>query len=269
MSATCTMGQAGGRGQNSSHDPLRVYVTSTPEDFDAERKFLSEIIFPQLKEMCLQRMSNFCPVDIRWKPGDSQVTSGHFLRFILDSISKCSPFFISLIGQRYGPYRALDSPKLSKNLKNISESTNWLDKNYLVAISAGYSWLMNDAHQNCSIPELEVLQAAFLCDNDYCHFYFRHSDHLDNKLLDATPREREELCAIYTVENDYADFRIRDLKQRILKRGLKVNYFKTLNELGSFVLTDWTTVINSLYPPLINTGKYLGESINHIQKRNM
>ena len=162
--------------------PVCPYVCSTPLDFNAEREYLADHIFPKLQEICKIRGSIFSPLDVQWEPDSLQTDSGHLLRILLDYITKCCPFFICLLGETYGPFRSLDSPKLPTNLEDCSEDADWLDKNYLVAASAGYTWVLKEVHQNCSVPELEIIQAAFLSDNRFCHFYYRKPEHLDHLL---------------------------------------------------------------------------------------
>lgn len=162
--------------------PVTPYVCSTPCDFDNERKFIADEIFPQLEKLCHKRGTRFAPHDIQWKPGSSQTESGHLLRVNLDFILKCSPYFLCLLGETYGPHRQPDGNKLPESLHSMPDDTDWLDKNYMIAASAGYTWILKEVHQNCSIPELEIIQASFLSDNHYCHFYYRQPEHLDDLL---------------------------------------------------------------------------------------
>lgn len=162
--------------------PITPYVCSTPCDFTVERKFIEETVFPQLQELCQQRGTLFSPHDIQWTPDSLQTESGHLLRLNLDFIVKCSPYFLCLLGESYGPHRVPDGGKLPESLHNMPEDAHWLDKSYMTAASAGYTWILKEVHQNCSIPELEIIQAAFLSDNRYCHFYYRQPEHLDDLL---------------------------------------------------------------------------------------
>ena len=164
------------------YKPVCPYICSTPLDFTEEREYLAEKIYPKLHAVCRTRGSVFSPLDIKWAPGGLQADSGHLLRICLDYITKCSPFFICLLGETYGPYRPVDAPGLPQKISDCAEDANWLDKNYLVASAAGYKWVLREVHQHCSVPELEIIQAAFLSDNRYCHFYYRQPEHLDDRI---------------------------------------------------------------------------------------
>jgi hypothetical protein len=82
-----------------------------------------------------------------------------------------------MLGETYGPYRSLDAPKLPKRIIKIHDDTDWLDKNYLISASAGYDWVLQEGHQNTSLTELEIIQAAFLNNTKHCHFYYRQPEH--------------------------------------------------------------------------------------------
>ena len=78
------------------------------------------------------------------------------------------------------------------------------------------------------------------------------------KISDLTLEEQSSLLSIYKPQNEYADLNIRDLKQRIVNKGLPVKYFKTKEELGQHVFEDWLEIINQLYPPLLQGPEFLG-----------
>lgn len=232
--------------------PIRPFVCSTPEDFNEEKDFLLREIFPEIHKLCKLRGGNFLPYDIRWNPNGDEAASGNLLKLNLDYISKSSPFFICLLGESYGPYRYMEKPPLQKKIRNVEDldDMDWMDKNYLMAASAGYTWVLQESHQNTSFTELEIIQAAFLCDNRHCHFYFRQPEHLDVKFGHLSEEKRIKLSKVHLPENEYADLSIRDLKQRIVKKALPVKYYRTNEELGRHVIKDWTAVIDVVYPAL-------------------
>ncbi len=83
---------------------LRVYVSSTFEDAFAERDFLAMRVFPELRELARNRGINLVPVDLRH--GVPQEYRDDMLRLALTEIEACAPFFIGIVGERYGwrPY---------------------------------------------------------------------------------------------------------------------------------------------------------------------
>ncbi|GFR62431.1 tetratricopeptide repeat protein GNN [Elysia marginata] len=95
-------------------DAISPYVCSTPLDFSEERNHLSRVVFPQLNQLCKSRGSFFNPTDLRWIPGDPNTEKGFLLTTVLSSIKRCSPFFICLLGETYGPFREQGSPPLNQ-----------------------------------------------------------------------------------------------------------------------------------------------------------
>lgn len=70
--------------------------------------------------------------------------------------------------------------------------------------------------------------------------------------------QKELMSKIHLPQNEYADLNIRDLKQRIVKKGLSVKYFSTMEELSAHVIKDWREVIDVVYPPLEHSLPMLG-----------
>ena len=81
---------------------VRVFVSSTFKDMHAEREELIKRIFPQLRKLCEQRGVTWTEVDLRWGITDEQKAEGKVLPICLEEIKRCRPFFIGLLGERYG-----------------------------------------------------------------------------------------------------------------------------------------------------------------------
>ncbi|MBR0281464.1 MAG: DUF4062 domain-containing protein [Oscillibacter sp.] len=86
---------------------IRVFISSTFQDFEWERNLLSQEVFPRIREQCERRGFSFQWVDLRW--GVSEVDGANHLtmRICLDEIDRCieqSPGinFVVLAGGRYG-----------------------------------------------------------------------------------------------------------------------------------------------------------------------
>jgi hypothetical protein len=80
----------------------RIFISSTFKDMHAERDHLVRIVFPELKERCRERHIQLIDVDLRWGVTEEQAGGGEALDICLDEIDSCRPFFIGLLGQRYG-----------------------------------------------------------------------------------------------------------------------------------------------------------------------
>jgi hypothetical protein len=92
---------------------FRVFVSSTFEDFKAERNALQEFVFPRLAELCEQRGARFQAIDLRWGVSDEASLDQRAMEICLTEIKRCQamdlkPNFIVLMGNRYG-WRPLPS----------------------------------------------------------------------------------------------------------------------------------------------------------------
>ena len=81
---------------------IRVFVSSTFRDMQAERDELVKFIFPQLRKLCEQRGVTWGEVDLRWGITDEQKSEGKVLPICLNEIQHCRPYFIGVLGERYG-----------------------------------------------------------------------------------------------------------------------------------------------------------------------
>jgi hypothetical protein len=230
--------------------PIHPYLTSTPNDFNSERDFLMKTVFPALDDVCKERGTYFSAVDLRWTARDKYAKEGHVMELSLDKISQSSPFFICLLGECYGYHRPEHAVPLPKTYDDLPDGCDWIDKNFMIADAGGYHWVLKDGRHQCSMTEIEIIEAAFFTDDEYCFFYFRQQEHMDSLYPEYPAAEREEKLKIFHSESEYANLKIRDLKSRIVKKGLSVKYFQTLEDLATVVSEDWMEVINTLYPPL-------------------
>src|SRR5712692_3979980 len=81
---------------------IRVFVSSTFRDMQEEREELVKRVFPQLRKLCESRGVTWAEVDLRWGISDEQKSEGKVLPICLAEIDKSRPYFIGLLGERYG-----------------------------------------------------------------------------------------------------------------------------------------------------------------------
>jgi len=68
----------------------------------AERDELVKRIFPPLRKLCEERGVTWGEVDLRWGITDEQKAEGKVLQICLAEIEHCRPYFIGMLGERYG-----------------------------------------------------------------------------------------------------------------------------------------------------------------------
>jgi WD40 repeat protein len=84
-------------------ETVNVFVSSTFNDMHAERDYLVKEVFPELREWCERRKLRLVDVDLRWGVTETDATKHkRVVDVCLRKIDDCRPFFICLLGQRYG-----------------------------------------------------------------------------------------------------------------------------------------------------------------------
>jgi len=188
-----------------------------------ERDLLVKKVFPQLRKMCEERSVSWTEVDLRWGITSEQAAEGKVLPLCLEEIERCRPYFIGLLGERYG----------------------WVPNSIPDELVLAQPWLRE--HLNCSVTELEILYSVFREEKTSAraYFYFRNRNYLE-RLPEA---ERNE----FEAESPNAVASLAKLKRKI-REGRKNNLYSLREsyagpeELGEWILEDFTKLVDALYP---------------------
>ncbi len=216
---------------------IRVFLSSTFRDMQAERDELRKRIFPQLRKLCESRGVTWGELDLRWGIDTSDETAAEekVLRTCLDEVERCRPFFIGMLGERYG----------------------WVPDAFPAALIERESWLAENAGR--SVTELEILHGVL---NDpalaeHAFFYLRRPSYIDTLPPEDRPAFREgpapDEVERFGAEEaarraDERRDKLAALKERITSSlPVREDYADPVT-LGEFVLADLTAVIDSLYP---------------------
>jgi tetratricopeptide (TPR) repeat protein len=198
---------------------VRVFISSTFLDMYAEREELAKRVFPQLRDFCNGRQVTLTEVDLRWGIPQEEVDAGKVLPICLTEVANCHPFFVCLIGERYGEI-------LGEIPAELLQSEPWL-KDY----------------PRKSITELEILHGALNPElkSGHAFFYMRspgHSGVQSNPVVhsDIDPDDKESKS------------KLEDLKKRILSSGLPVREYTTPSHLGNLLLNDLKALFEQLFP---------------------
>jgi tetratricopeptide (TPR) repeat protein len=215
---------------------IRVFVSSTFRDMQEEREELVKQIFPQLRRLCESRGVTWGEVDLRWGITDEQKAEGKVLPICLAEIQRCRPYFIGLLGERYG----------------------WVPDEVPPVIIEQEPWLAE--FRGHSVTELEILHGVLNNPQmaDHAFFYFRDRNFVES-VPDArrgdfeerpTAEESKNLGAEEAVQRaEERKRKLRALKQRIRASGLPLREnYADAQALGKLVLEDLTSIINLLFP---------------------
>jgi tetratricopeptide (TPR) repeat protein len=193
---------------------IRVFISSTFRDMQEEREELVKRIFPQLRRLCESRGVTWGDVDLRWGVTDEAKAEGKVLPLCLEEIEQCRPYFIGILGERYG----------------------WVNRQIPESLFETQPWLKE--HLDQSVTALEILHGVL---NDpamarHAFFYFR-----DPACAAQRPGFVEEDPALRP--------QLVKLKDDIRSSSFPVSEpFATPKQLGEWVLRDLTAVIEELYP---------------------
>jgi tetratricopeptide (TPR) repeat protein len=193
---------------------IRVFISSTFRDMQEEREELVKQVFPQLRRLCESRGVTWGEVDLRWGVPDEAKAEGKVLPLCLQEIEHCRPYFIGLLGERYG----------------------WVPEDFSLDLVESQPWL--EKHRGKSVTALEILHGVLENPEmaEHAFFYFR-----DLAYAAAHPGFTEEDPALRE--------KLAKLKDDIRHSGFPVSEpFISPKQLGEWVLRDLTAVIEQIYP---------------------
>jgi tetratricopeptide (TPR) repeat protein len=200
---------------------IRVFISSTFRDMKEERDHLVKFTFPQLRKLCESRGVVWGEVDLRWGIPDEQKAEGKVLPICLEEIKRCRPYFIGLLGERYG----------------------WVPDTIPPEVVEREPWLHEHLHGRKSVTELEILHGVLNNPDmaEHAFFYFR-----DPAYVDSLPPDKKK---DFTTEGTETTEKLRNLKDRIRRSGFPVREnYPNPKALGDLVLADLTAVIDKLFP---------------------
>ncbi len=123
----------------NSNTPWRtfsIFISSTFADMQAERDYMKHIVFPKVEVELRTKRIKLETVDLRWGVNTASVNEDErettVLKVCLEEIKRCRPFFIGLLGDRYGwvpPENRLKMAMLGiEDLNSTNQDENPADK---------------------------------------------------------------------------------------------------------------------------------------------
>src|SRR5271169_2660308 len=92
------------QGHSAEDRQIRVFISSTFRDMHAERDHLVTVVFPELRERVERLGLEFYDVDLRWGVPERGMDGerANSWAYCKQWIDRVQPFFLSMLGQRYG-----------------------------------------------------------------------------------------------------------------------------------------------------------------------
>ena len=219
---------------------IRVFISSTFSDMVNERKYFNTVLEPELFRLCALRGVSFFAVDLRWGITGEQAENGEVIPICLREIDNCRPFFIGIIGNRYG--------------STLSEIGFKYD--------GRFPWLKG--RENKSATELEMLYGVLDCEEGKesadCIFMLR-SDRLSAESYQGTESEEKKRSVL-------------DLRKRISEcTDIPSEDYDSLEEFGEKLKNQFVIWLDRIFPSTDSAARarhdfYNGELMrNYIELR--
>lgn len=225
---------------DSAADPsaraIRVFVSSTFLDMQDDRDELVNRVFPALRAVCRDRGVDWSEVDLRWGITDEQVAEGRVLLICLEEIARCRPYFIGLLGERYG-WVPDDIPQ------------EMIEREPCLA-----------QYRDRSVTELEIVKGVLEdpAMAEHARFYLR-----DPAYVESMPEEKRRNFIEVPRPDDIERYGEREAERRAEQRHAKLNALKRRiresglpvregyadpEDLGRLVYADMMEIIDRLFP---------------------
>jgi hypothetical protein len=210
---------------------LRLFLSSTFRDFGEERDLLVKRVFPALRARLRDRFVELVDVDLRWGITAKEAERGEVLPICLAEIDRARPYFIGMLGDRYGWI-----PPAGGYAADLLERQPWLKK-----------------HQGGkSVTELEILHGVLnnRSMRSRAFFYFRSPAYARAKGGDYLPSAEDRT-------------RQTELKSHISERGLPVTTYANPEALAKRIERDLWQLLDTDFPASEVPDAYERERLRH------
>ena len=212
---------------------IRVFISSTFQDLQEEREYLVKKVFPGLRQICRERGVEFTEIDLRWGVTAEEAEQGKVLKVCLEEIDRCRPFFIGILGHRYG---------WIPTHEDVSKDAELLQM---------YPWIMQAVDERHSLTDIEIMHGVLRADNPELKaiFYFCDGE-------DYAPNSDNESAE--------SQQQLTELKQKIRATHHEIREQITSPEaLGQAVREDFLELINQNFPAYKIPGQLDKERFAH------
>ena len=188
---------------------IRVFISSTFRDMQDERDELMKKTFPMLRRKAAERDVTLTELDLRWGITPEESQSGKVVEICFREIENSVPFFIGIIGNRYGWVPSADE---------IGES-----------VKTRFEQVGSYVERKLSVTEMEM-QFGVLERPENIHAYFFIKEQETDDVVD----EPEKLAA---------------LKSAVRRNGrYPVSTYSSPEDLALQVENAFTKLLDELYP---------------------
>ncbi len=206
-----------------SWQTVSVFISSTFKDMHSERDILIKQAFPKLREKLLPYRIKLLDIDLRWGITEDQAENDETIDFCLESIENCRPFFLGIMGERYGWIPD----------KKPTKVENTFPQKVSITAMEIYHGVLND-NNDTKVTALDKLVSRFsksANSKSNALFFFR-----DPEFEKAMPPELREV-----VESEGEEHKQKqtELKEQIKRHPNKIKPVKSYSCHYRGVTIDW------------------------------
>ena len=194
---------------------IRIFISSTFRDMEAERNYLMKHIFPQLRAKAALRDVSLVELDLRWGITEEEAKTGKVIEICLNEIENSHPFFIGLLGDRYG---------WQPDVKEIEKNLNLKER---------YPWIIEDLKSGLSVTEMEMQYGVLRSQADLdASFYIKNS---------SKPTAIDE--------DEDAQQKLEHLKKTVMENKRYPYYhYSTPEDIGEQITKDFEALLDKYFP---------------------
>jgi len=208
---------------------IRIFISSTFSDMMPEREYLMKVVFPELRRRCKAKFIEVTEIDLRWGISEEDSKEGKVIEICLTEIDKSRPYFIGILGNRYGWVPS--AGEYEKHQKIIEE----------------FPWAKDDIDTGLSITEMEIQYGVLRNKNmDGRAFFY---------LKEGVEDLKEETLSLK---------KLTTLKEKLMsQRDFPVRNYDGIETLGKFILEDLWQQIEQDFPDEEIPDDHERETLNH------
>jgi tetratricopeptide (TPR) repeat protein len=176
-------------------ETVSVFISSTFRDMHAERDHLIRKVFPELRRRCEQYRLYFEDIDLRWGVTQEQAENNLVVELCLQQVEASRPYFLGLLGGRYG----------------------WRPEAFEPDTSEKFPWIKDYAGR--SVTELEIIWGYEITDPKPRALFFER----DPMVYDQIP---DPSRPIYRDASDVDQRQLQELKYRLRAKGATIHRYE-------------------------------------------
>ncbi|GHV80597.1 hypothetical protein AGMMS49944_23880 [Spirochaetia bacterium] len=201
---------------------IRIFISSTFRDMMAERDYLVNRVFPVLRRYCEERDVSLFELDLRWGISEEESKQGKVVDICLKEIQRTTPFFIGLLGERYGWVPS-------------EEERAVIGKN--TGVFEDYPWITAELEEGTSITEIEIQEGVLRAKERVdAYFYFR------SPKMEVVEEFKEP-------KGSHAAKMLGDLKKVLREQqAYPVKEYDSIENLGALIEQDFKALVDTLFP---------------------